>query len=134
MICERTKELKNDIISSRYKNGDKRDCKNFGGLTLSSVRKKKRKKRVRNKIKITLEDTRCGFMKTIFTIRHATEKLNNKNRKIHIFFIDLEKAFDKINKKHVETGVKKNHMRIIKDMPEENTNKVEKITRNKKIS
>ena len=99
------------IISPIYKSGDSKQCSNYRGITLSSVVEKLfariMENRLRNKIENTLEETQCGFRKErgtqdhIFTIRQLTEKAIAKNREIHLCFIDLEKAFDRIKRQDV---------------------------------
>lgn len=131
------KEWNSGIILPIYKNGDKRECNNYRGITLSSIPGKIlariMEKRIRNKIEKTIEDTQCGFrggrstQDLIFVIRQACEKLINKNRDIHVCFIDLEKAFDRIRREDIWTtlekrGIDKETIEVVRALYKNNRN------------
>lgn len=89
--------------------------------------------RIRNRIENTIEETQCGFRKgrstqdLIFAIRQVSEKLINKGREIHMCFIDLEKAFDRIHKEQIwkalgKRMIDKRTIEILKSMYRNNTN------------
>lgn len=125
------------IILPIYKKGDKRVCENYRGITLMSVPAKVFAriidKRIRNRIENTIEETQCGFRKgrsaqdLIFTIRQVSEKLISKGREIHMCFIDLEKAFDRIQREQIWKALEKRMIdrrtiEILKAMYRNNTN------------
>jgi hypothetical protein len=62
--------------------------------------------RLTAQVEDTLEDSQYGFRKnksiqdTIFVIRQLMEK-TNFDKEMHLCFIDLEKAFDRVNRSDV---------------------------------
>jgi hypothetical protein len=88
-----------------YKNkGDTRKCDNYRGIKLMSHTMKIYERiintRIRNIIKI--HDDQCGFISgksttdAIQTTRILIEKHRDAKKDLHMVFIDLEKAFDRV--------------------------------------
>ncbi|XP_065323559.1 uncharacterized protein LOC135930679, partial [Gordionus sp. m RMFG-2023] len=86
---------------------------------------KAREKRLRDMIEIG--ETQFGFMSgrsttdVIHAIRQMSEKYREKNKKLHMVFLDLEKAFDRIPRKLIRWAlhhkkVPEKYKRIIQDM------------------
>ena len=92
------------VITPIFKKGDKRDCKNYRGLTLLSTELKTYERIVVNKlnkiISKQLTDTQSGFRNGycaqdhIFTIQQVIRKRREQQKEVYMAFIDIEKAFD----------------------------------------
>ena len=90
------------------KKGDKTQCTNWRGVTLLSVPSKIFCKiiqmRLSGAIDTILRKEQTGFrpgvgcIDHIFTLRNIIEQCIEWNTKVHINFIDLEKAFDSIHR------------------------------------
>ena len=84
------------------------ECSNYRGITLTSTLGKVFTRIIENRLKERLEEalgeTQHGFRKgrstqdLILTMRQLNEKLLSINKEIHIYFVDLQKAFDKIRR------------------------------------
>ncbi|KAI5747504.1 hypothetical protein M8J77_015356 [Diaphorina citri] len=89
-----------------HKKGDNRECSNHRGISLLSIPGKIYSRiletRLRDATETGLEESQCGFRRgrstqdLIFTLRQITEKTIKFDSELHISFIDLEKAFDKV--------------------------------------
>lgn len=94
------------IILPIFKKGDKRECKNYRGITLSSIPLKVYERlletRLIHETDQYLEQTQSGFRKNrsvndhVFTIKQSVEKVLATNSELYQLYIDLEKAFDKV--------------------------------------
>lgn len=117
------------IIAPIHKKGDVRECGNFRGISLLSIPGKIYarviEQRIRERIEGKLEEVQCGFRKgrstqdLIFTLRQINEKAIATNKQVHICYIDLEKAFDKVEREDVwrcleKRGVEKDLIHAIK--------------------
>ena len=96
------------LIVKLPKKGDRTQCTNWRGITLLSVPSKIFCKiiqmRLSDAINTILRKEQAGFrpgvgcIDHIFTLRNIIEQCIEWNTKVHINFIDLEKAFDSIHR------------------------------------
>lgn len=150
---EKLRELLNTIINEKiipnewnigivlpiHKKGDTRNCENYRGITLTCIGGKVLARILEERIRIeldnTLEETQYGFRKgrstqdPIFIIRQATEKTISKGGELHVCFIDLEKAFDRIKREDVwnilqERGINIGMIEMLRAMYRNNQNVV----------
>ena len=94
--------------------------------------------------RLRMESTICeeqlGFMPgkstvdAIFALRQTVEKYREKQKGLHLVFIDLEKVYDRVPRQEVcrclrEKGVSEKYVRIMKDMYAEATTQVRSTVR-----
>ena len=88
-----------------YKNkGDIQSCTNYRGIKLMSHTMKLWERVIEQRLRGTrqISTNQFGFMpgrsttEAIFLIRHAMERFREQKKDLHLVFIDLEKAYDKI--------------------------------------
>ena len=109
--------------------GDIQDCSNYRGIKLIShtmkVYERIIEQRIRNETAIS--EDQFGFMPgrgtvdAIFALRQTMEKYAERQRELHLFFIDLEKAYDRVPRQEVwrcmrEKGVSEKYVKIVQDM------------------
>ena len=103
-------EWRGSILIPIFKDkGDVQDCSNYRGIKLMSHTMKILERlidgRLRGEVEIGKEQ--LGFMKGrgttdgIFCLRQVMEKFREKQRALHIVFIDLEKAYDRVPRQEV---------------------------------
>lgn len=127
------------IIAPIYKKGDSKECSNYRGITLGSTVGKLYGRilegRLRKKVEHTLEESQSGFRKErgttdqIFIVRQLCEKAAKVGRQMHVCFVDMEKAFDRIRREDVwnvlkRRGVKQQLIEGIKSLYENTVNYV----------
>ena len=127
------------VILPIYKKGDSRDCANYRGITLLSVVAKLYEdilnKRLKDILETQLDEAQCGFRKgrsvhdQIFIVKQIIEKTNKQNKNAYLTFIDLEKAFDRVNRNKIWSSLQKRQvtpklLRAIKSMYKNNVNYV----------
>lgn len=105
------KDWKTAVILPIYKKGDNKLCDNYRGISLlctaEKIYEKILEKRVRVKMEETFHDAQSGFRKNHsaqdhnFTIRQVVEKSLAYKKAVYICFVDLEKAFDKVDRNEV---------------------------------
>ena len=104
--CKIPKEWKISHISSIYKKGDRRDPKNYRGIsvngTLSRLFSKVLQKRLQKECIEKIDENQSGFIPgrscvdNLFIIQQLIEKHMSHNHELFLAFIDLEKAYDSV--------------------------------------
>ena len=94
------------VITPIFKNGNRKDCNNYRGISLISVVGKIFSGIVERRVRVLVEDkldeNQCGFrplrgcQDQIFSLRQIMEKSYEWNRELYLCFIDLEKAYDRV--------------------------------------
>ena len=116
-----TKQIPDDwktaVILPLYKKGDKRECGNYRGISLlcaaCKVYEKVLEKRLRRVTEHQLNDSQSGFrpgysvQDHIFTLRNLTDKYLKYDKELHLCFIDLVKAFDKVPRQEIWNTLEK---------------------------
>ena len=98
------------VVPIYKKKGSVMDCASYRGVKLlehgMKVMEKLLEKRLRRLVKV--DQMQFGFMPgrstvdAIFILRRMQESYLERNRKLFIFFVDLEKAFDRVPRKVIE--------------------------------
>ena len=99
------------VVIPLFKKGDGSDCNNYRGITLLSVVLKVYErileKRLRRIIESQLDESQSGFRKGrsthdhIFTLKQLIEKRHRQNKALYLGFIDIQKAFDSVQRGRV---------------------------------
>lgn len=124
-----------------YKKGDKNNIENYRGVTMSNIEYKiyanillaKLEKEVEQKY--ILKETQMGFRKGMGTVdnlmvlNYVVQNELRKKGKVYLLFLDLEGAYDSVNRKTlidilIKLGVSKQLVEAIKSIYEETVNRV----------
>ena len=103
------------VVSIHKKKGSVMDCASYRGVKLlehgMKVVERLLEKRLRRLVKV--DQMQFGFMPSrstvdaIFILRRMQKSYLEKNRKLFICFVDLEKAFDRVPRKVIEWALRK---------------------------
>jgi hypothetical protein len=126
---ELPQQWKESIIVQIHKKGDKTDCNNYRGISLSSTAHKILSNillaRLTPYVSEVIEDHQCGFRRNrsttdqIFYIRQILGKKWEYNGTVHQLFVDFKKAYDSVMKEVLynillEFSIPKKLIRLIK--------------------
>ena len=102
------KDWRRAVVIPVYKKGCKLTCSNYRGVSLLSVAGKWFGKVLNSKLRDCTEgrvlEEQGGFrakrscIDQVFTLRQVMEKAIEKRRELFVAFIDLEKAYDRVNR------------------------------------
>ena len=112
-VCLLNGKVPNDwmraIIVPIYKGkGDRSDCRNYRGISLLSIPGKVYGRILIEKVRSMTEgligEEQCGFrsgrgcVDQVFVLKQMSEKCVDKNKSLYVAYMDLEKAYDRIDR------------------------------------
>ena len=130
MLAKMPDEWRRSILVPIYKNkGDIQSCTNYRGIKLMSHTMKLKERVIEHRLRAITRVSlnQFGFMperstmEAIFLIRQVMEWYREKKKDLHMVFIDLEKAYDKISRNVMWWALDKHkvptkYVTLIKDM------------------
>ena len=127
-------DWRNAVIVPVYKKGSRLDCTNYRGISLMSIVGKVFARVLNERVKVLtgdkVMDEQGGFrlgrgcIDQIFAVKQIVEKIIEKNKKVYMAFVDLEKAYDNVSREKLwkvldEYGVKGKLLRAIQALYED---------------
>jgi hypothetical protein len=123
-------EWRRSTLVPIYKNkGDIQSCNNYRGIKLMSHTMKLWERVIEHRLRMvtTVSEKQFGFMpgrstmEAIYLLRRMVEKYRAKKNDLHMVFIDLEKAYDRVPRDIIwwvleRKGVTKGYIDVIRDM------------------
>jgi Reverse transcriptase (RNA-dependent DNA polymerase) len=117
------------LVPIYKRKGDIQNCSNYRGIKLMSHTMKLWERVIEHRLRIETDvsDKQFGFMpgrstmEAIFLIRQLMERYREKKKNLHMIFIDLEKAYDRVPRKVLwwvleKKKVPTKYVKVIKDM------------------
>ncbi|KAI3352271.1 hypothetical protein L3Q82_005173 [Scortum barcoo] len=99
-------EWQTGVVVPLFKKGDRRVCSNLQGITLLSlpgkVSRQGTERRIRPIVDPWIQEEQCGFrpgrgtVDQLYTLHRVLEGLWEFAQPVHMCFVDLEKAFDRV--------------------------------------
>ena len=99
-------EWQTGVVVPLYKKGDRRVCSNYRGITLLSlpgkVYSRVLERRIRPIVEPRIQEEQCGFrpgrgtLDQLYTLQRVLEGSWEFAQPVHMCFVDLEKAFDRV--------------------------------------
>lgn len=132
-------EWKTAYISSIHKKGDKSNCSNYRGIsvtcTFSRLYGRILRDLIENEYHNNEEEEQSGFragrscVDNIFCLKQLIEKYLGRNQEVHLMFIDLKKAYDNIPIKKLwrvlqETNINQNLITALKNLYNESKSQI----------
>jgi hypothetical protein len=115
-------DWKKGVIVPIFKKGDKRVCGNYRGVTLlcqcAKLYEKILEKRLKDNVEEKLREEQFGFRRgrstidAIFIMRQIMERKWEKDQTMHMAFLDLEKAYDRLPREKVWNCLEKKEVGI----------------------
>ena len=121
-ICQRVfdgegmpEEWKTSVVVAIFKGKDVMDCGAYRGVKLLKHAMKIVERALENIIRelVMIDDMQFGFMPgkgathALFILRRMQKKFRGREKKLHMCFVDLEKAFDRAPRKVMEWTLRK---------------------------
>ena len=114
-----SEEWKTSVVVSIFKGkGDVMDCGAYRGVKLLEHAMEIVERVLENRIRgmVTIDDTQFGFIPgkgtihALFILRRMQEEYREREQKLYMCFVDLEKAFDRVLRKVMEWALRKKGM------------------------
>jgi hypothetical protein len=116
-VIRKYSDWKLSVIIPIFKKGDNWECLSHRGISVLSVLGKVYSRiletLLKEQVEHQLEEAQCGFLQgrstqdLIFTLRQISEKVIEYDSEVHICYLDLEKAFDRVPGKEIWCVLKK---------------------------
>lgn len=134
---ELPREWKTAYISNLHKKGDKKQCSNYRGLSVTNSVSRLYGKIIKNRIEYQFkeEEEQNGFRAgrscsdNLFCLKQVLEKRLARNLETHMIFIDLKKAYDSVPLSKLwlamsENGISDLYIQAVKNLYSDMTSRI----------